>query len=134
MKSILAALATLLSALGLCFGLVAQGAGADPAGPVVTLTITSPAEGESFALGAEIALRATAVDTGGAITRLEFLADGAVIGVSEILTLLPIPAGTPVEHGWMWKDAAFGPHELRVRAQGSLNEMVVSAPVVIQVG
>ncbi len=134
MKSILAALATLLSALGLCFGQMAQGAGADPVGPVVTLTITSPAEGESFALGAEIALRATAVDTGVAITRLEFLADGAVISVSEIFSLVPIPPGTPVEHGWTWKDAPFGRHELRVRARGSLNEMVVSAPVVIQVG
>jgi len=134
MKSLLATLATLLSALGLGFGLKAQETGVDPAGPGFTLTITRPADGESFALGAEIPLRATAVDTGGAITRLEFLADGKVIGVSEIFTLVPIPPGTPVEHDWTWNDASFGRHELRVRARRSLDEIVTSAPVFIQVG
>lgn len=134
MNSFLARFAVWLTALGFSLGLWAQGTADDPAKPVVTLTLGAPADGESFALGAEIPIRATAVDSGGAITRLEFLADGQVIGVSEIFTLVPIAPGTPVQHEWIWKDAPFGSHELRVRGQGSPNEVSVSAPVRIQVG
>ncbi len=134
MTSLLARFAVWVTALGFGLGLWAQGTSVDPDPSRVSLTIMQPTAGESFALGAEIAIRATAVDSGGAITRLEFLADGQVIGVSEIFTLVPIAPGTPVQHEWVWKEASLGIHELRVRGVGSDNLPGVSTPVSIQVG
>jgi hypothetical protein len=134
MKSILAPLAWLLAAACLAARLCAQNIPGDPNQPVVTLTITAPADGEGFPLGVEVPIRATAVDTGGGITRLEFLADGELIGESAIFTLVPIPPGEPVDHEFIWRDAPFGRHELRVRGLGSPGVPTMSAPVTIQVG
>lgn len=134
MKPILARFAWLLAAGWFAARLLAQGFAVDLDQPVVTLTLTAPADGEGFSLGVDIPIRATAVDTGGGITRLEFLADGQVIGESAIFTLVPIPPGEPVRHEFVWRDAPFGRHELRVRGSGSPGVPTVSAPVMIQVG
>ncbi len=134
MKSILAPLAWLLAAGWLAARLLAQNVPGDPNQPVVTLTITAPADGEGFPLGVDVPIRATAIDTGGGITRLEFLADDKVIGESAILTLVPIPPGEPVNHEFIWRDAPFGQYELRVRGVGSPGVPSLSSPVTIQVG
>jgi hypothetical protein len=134
MKPILARLTWLLAAGWFAARLFAQGTPVDPKPPRVTLTITAPADGEGFPLGVDVPIQATAVDTGGGITRLEFLADGQFIGESAILTLVPIPPGQPVSHEFIWRDAPFGRHELRVRGVGSPGVPSLSAPVTIQVG
>ncbi|MFO1460713.1 MAG: Ig-like domain-containing protein [Verrucomicrobiota bacterium] len=56
----------------------------NPGGPEVILI--QPSEGEILPLGVPNGLRALAVDPKGSIRRVEFLANGALVGVSEITT------------------------------------------------
>ncbi|HAB19460.1 MAG TPA: hypothetical protein DCE44_23895, partial [Verrucomicrobiales bacterium] len=110
---------------------LAQGNPSDPLPPILSLTITAPAEGSRFTRGAPIPIRATAVDPQGAVYRLEFYAGRVRIGVSEIFTLVAIPPGEPVYHEFVWRDAPRGRHELRVKATGSGEFPQWSAPVTI---
>ncbi len=121
-------------ALLLCVRLTAQTG--DPNLPPLPfkLSIDAPADGEMFASGAPITLRATAIDPAGAVLRLEFLADNQRVGVSEILTLVPVTPGEPVHHEWVWKGAPPGRHALTVRAQSRQEFPVTSSPVNIVVG
>ncbi len=134
MKLLFNRIACLLLASWTAVRLVAQGDPADPALGGVTLTIQSPASGATFDFGAAIPIEATAVDTAGGITRLEFLAGNAVIGVSEILTFAPVTPGEPVQHAFLWRDPPAGRHELRARGQGADGAWTQSAPVSVQVG
>jgi len=97
------------------------------------LNITSPFEGQRFGVGVPVSIQATTVDPQGAVLRLEFLAEGRLIGVSEIFTLVEVPPGTPVAHEFLWKDAPAGAHRLAVRAQDGNEFGAVSAPVSITV-
>jgi hypothetical protein len=44
-----------------------------------TVTLTAPTSGQSFAAGAAVTLSATAADAGGAVIRVEFRVDGALV-------------------------------------------------------
>lgn len=134
MKTLLKRTVMLLGGCLLGLRLVAQGTPDDPALPNVTLTITAPAAGAQFAVGAEIPIKATAVDSTGAIMRLEFHADGKLIGVSEIHTLVPVPPGEPVHHEFIWREATAGTHTLTAVARGANEFPVISPAVTIQVG
>ncbi len=46
-----------------------------------TVTMTSPVDGSSVTYGASLALRASATDSDGSVSRVEFLVNGAVVGV-----------------------------------------------------
>jgi len=66
------------------------------ASPLVQLT--SPVAGSGFTAPASIAITATASDPDGVVSKVEFLRDGAVIGVTNVapyaMTLSPVEAGT----------------------------------------
>ena len=73
--------------------LVVKGPNASP-----TVQMTSPAAGANFMAPASVALGANANDPDGAVTKVEFLRDGTVIGVTNVapyaMTWSAVPAGT----------------------------------------
>jgi hypothetical protein len=93
---------------------------AQNAAPVAA--ITAPASNQAFALGQIITITATASDPDGTVAKLEFLADGAVIG--SVAT----PPFTKV-----WSGAAAGPHVLAVRATDNVGAITVSTAVAMTV-
>jgi len=131
MKTIVCLLMCLMSGMGI----VRAGADPGPDGSPARyqLEVTSPPPESRFKNGEAITIRAVAVDREDAVYSLEFLADGVPIGMSTIATLVPLPPGTPVDHEWVWADAAPGPHELQVRVPDP-GASAVSRPVRIYVG
>jgi hypothetical protein len=106
--------------------------GAVTTSPSVTITvgqnaapisaITTPASNQAFAIGQAITIAATASDPDGTVSKLEFLADGAVIGS------LSAPPFTKV-----WSGATVGAHVLTVRATDNVGAITLSSPVMITV-
>ncbi|HTG45579.1 MAG TPA: Ig-like domain-containing protein [Verrucomicrobiae bacterium] len=91
-----------------------------------TIKITYPAEGAVLPAGAEVVVKAVAVDPNGYIPRAEFHVDGALIGVSEIAFVQAPPNGTPIEHSVIWKNPAAGEHLLSARGKDSRGNAVNS--------
>lgn len=121
-------------AMGLQAQSIDQGGGPDgPGVPLIHLAITSPPEGARFDVGAPIRIQATAISGQDGIYRLEFYDGSRRIGVSEILTLVPIRPGEPAHHEFLWQDAPAGRHELRVKAS-ILEFPTLSSPVTVVVG
>jgi cellulose 1,4-beta-cellobiosidase len=60
-------------------GVTCNGGGGGPGNQPPTATLTSPANGASFAQGATVPLAATASDPDGSISRVEFLVDGNLV-------------------------------------------------------
>ena len=56
------------------------GGGPGPGNTAPTVSLTSPTSGQSFAAGATVPLAATASDSGGQVTRVEFRIDGTLVG------------------------------------------------------
>jgi hypothetical protein len=88
--------------------------------PVVALT--APSNGQNFLAGQPIALSATASDPDGTVTKVEFLADGAVVGTV-----------TSGPYTMLWNNAAAGAHALRARATDNLGATATSAVINIAV-
>lgn len=132
------------SRLGSFIGLVAalvtatraQDAGGDPLNPPApepSITWLEPAAGTNFPTGKIIGLQVEAVDPAGAITDVEFVADGRVIGRSQLRFLVPPAPGAPLSHTLQWTGAPAGGHMLvawSIRADG---RVVKSAPREIRV-
>ena len=63
-----------------------------------TVSITSPASGASFTAPANIAIQATAADSNGSVTRVEFYRGSTLIGTDTTspytATLSGVPAGS----------------------------------------
>jgi hypothetical protein len=98
-----------------------------------SLEITQPKEGQSFAEGTPIEIKATAVDPRGYIAHLDFYADGRKIGES-ILNFLVAPApGTPIHHAFTWMKVPAGTHVLTVQAPLPEGGVIESKPVSIVV-
>lgn len=97
------------------------------------VAIVSPRTGAVFAIGDPIEIHAMTEDPDGYVPRVEFFADGASIGVSEINFLVAPEPGTPVEHHFLWPDAPPGPRVLVARAQDDGGQTADSAPVKILV-
>jgi Bacterial Ig domain/Glucodextranase, domain B len=90
------------------------------AAPITAITV--PSDSQAFAIGQAIAIAATASDPDGTISKLEFLADGVVIGS---VTASPFTR--------VWSGAAVGVHVLTVRATDNVGAITLSTPVAITV-
>lgn len=99
-----------------------------------TLRITAPEDGARFEAPADIPIKAVAIDPDGYISRVEFLANGERIGVSELVFIRAPDPGTPIEHTFEWQAVPAGSYELRARAADSDGETVISPPVHVRVG
>lgn len=101
---------------------------------VATLRITNPVNGSVLPQGPPIEVSAVAIDLAGYIPRVEFYANNALIGVSEIAFLVPPEPGTPITHTIVWSNAPAGQHVLTARAKDSRQYAVVSPEIRITVG
>ncbi len=90
--------------------------GQAPANTPPTVMLTGPADGSSTALGGSFALTATAGDVDGTVAKVEFLANGSVIGQS-----------TSAPYGMTWTPAAVGSYVLTARATDNLGAVTTSA-------
>ncbi len=135
MKPLLQKFSFLVLLLCACLRIDARPAGGSPGlpAPSASIIIDSPAAGSEFHAGAPILIRATAVDPAGAILRAEFFDGDTRIGVSEIATFAPVPAGQPVQHYHLWEGAPVGPHKISVRAKDAAGNGLASPTVLIQV-
>lgn len=115
----------------------AQNAGGDPINPPApeaSITWLEPAAGAKFAAGERITLRVEAVDPAGAITDVDFLADGRVIGRSQIRFIVPPAPGAPLQHTLLWSGATAGSHVLVAQSIRADGRVVKSPPREIWVG
>ncbi|MEK6335595.1 MAG: Ig-like domain-containing protein, partial [Acidobacteriota bacterium] len=86
------------------------------AAPIVS--ITSPAAATLFVGPANINVSATASDSDGSVSKVDFYGDGDLIGTS-----------TASPYGVAWNNAPFGSHSLIAVATDNLNKTKVSDPV-----
>jgi hypothetical protein len=87
-----------------------------------TAVITSPPDGAVFAWKPTITITATATDSDGVVTRVEFLDGSTVIGSD---------ATSP--YSYTWKNVPQGNHTLRVRATDNAGAVTTSDPANITV-
>ncbi|HZV22456.1 MAG TPA: glycosyl hydrolase family 18 protein, partial [Luteimonas sp.] len=88
-----------------------------------SVAMTSPTNGAGFAAGGSIALAASATDTDGSIARVDFYADGALLG-----------RDTTAPYAMSWPNAANGTHVLKAVAVDNRKASTTSATVSITVG
>lgn len=87
-----------------------------------SVTLTAPGNGQTFYVGQAIGLSATASDSDGTVTRLEFLIDGAVVA-----SLGAAP------YAYTWTGASVGTHAVAARATDNLGVATTSAAATITV-
>ena len=112
-----------LAALAAIALLVAWMAHAAARNVAPTVAMTSPANGASFPGGTPIALAASASDRDGSIARVDFYADGTLVG-----------RDTTAPYGVSWSNAANGTHALKAVAVDNRKASTTSALVTITVG
>jgi hypothetical protein len=95
--------------------------------------ITAPKDGDWFVAPATIKIEATAIDPKGYLPRVEFFANGTLIGASEINFIVAPDPGTPIHHALEWKAVAAGQYELVAKGVTANGQAVVSASVKISV-
>lgn len=91
-------------------------AGEDP-----VVSVTSPANGETFLVGNAVSIAANATDADGTISLVEFLVDGTTVGDDD---------ASPYQFSWL---ATAGDHAITARATDNGGNQTVSAPVNITV-
>jgi hypothetical protein len=87
-----------------------------------TVSVTAPGGGATFVAGATITVSANATDSGGSISKVDFFANGALIGTD---TLAP--------YSISWSGVAAGNYALTARATDNLGAATTSAAVNITV-
>lgn len=87
-----------------------------------TVSLTAPTNGQSYVAGQPIPLAATATDADGTVTKVEFLADGSVIGTA-----------TAAPYTMSWIGAGVGAHSLTARATDNAGAVTTSAAINITV-
>jgi len=88
--------------------------------PVVS--ITSPASGANFIQGSSVPITVSASDPDGTVTLVEYFANGAPIGTTNVAPF-----------GFTWANAPLGSHALTARATDNRSGQTTSAPVNITV-
>ncbi|NBV23716.1 MAG: hypothetical protein EBS05_17570, partial [Proteobacteria bacterium] len=91
------------------------------ANPPPSVTLTSPANGQSFGIGTNITLSASASDPDGTVASVEFFANGVSVGTD-----------TTTPHGLTWSPSA-GLYTLTARVLDNLGAAATSAPVMVRV-
>lgn len=94
-----------------------------PVGSTANVSISSPAEGASFATGSDITISVTATDSNGPIRTVEFFADDSKIGDS-----------TTAPFAFTWTDVPVGNYTLSAKAVDRQSLVVNSTPVNVVVG
>ncbi len=94
-----------------------------------SVVITAPANNASFTAPANIAISATASDSDGSVTNLEFFAGSSKLGHS-IVSSLP---GQPVSATLVWSNVGAGHYTLTAKATDNLGASTVSPSVAIVV-
>ena len=89
-----------------------------------TVAITSPSAGSVFAAPAVIPITATASDTNGSVSQVQFLHDGVAIG--QPVTTAP--------YAVTWTGVPVGTYQLTAQATDNQGAVTTSAPVSISVG
>jgi hypothetical protein len=87
-----------------------------------TASISSPTDGTAFAWKPTITIAATASDSDGSVTRVEFLDGTTVIG-----------SDTSRPYSYTWRNVPQGSHALQVRATDNAGAATTSSPVGITV-
>ena len=88
--------------------------------PLVSLT--SPANGAAYAAPATVDLAATASDSDGGVTKVDFYANGALVGTD-----------TTSPYTFSWASVPVGAYSLTARATGNFGVTTTSTPVAIAV-
>jgi hypothetical protein len=88
-----------------------------------TVSLTAPVNGANFTAPATIAMTASANDADGSVTKVEFLQNGTVVGVTNI-----------APYGMTWSSVAAGSYTLTARATDDRGGVTTSSPVAISVG
>jgi hypothetical protein len=89
-----------------------------------TVRITSPANGAVFGFWANITINATASDSDGTVTKVEFFRNDGATKLGE---------DTTAPYSYVWQRAASGTHSLRAKATDNSAAVGTSAPVSIRV-
>ncbi len=98
------------------------GGGSTPAGPAPTVSLTAPTAGQTFTAPATVAIAASASETGGSISKVEFFAGTTLLG-----TAIASP------YSFTWSDVAAGGYQLSAEAFDAAGGTAMSAPVSITV-
>ncbi|MSU36457.1 MAG: hypothetical protein EXS36_15440, partial [Pedosphaera sp.] len=101
--------------------------------PQASLVITGPKYGELFKEPALIPIDCTAIDLNGSIRHVEYFANNAKIGQSDIWTKDADIPGKPRFHHFEWSSVKGGKYSLFARSKSAIGVIVESAPVVIVV-
>jgi len=96
-----------------------------PQNNLPSVSITSPLNGTTFSAGTNIAINATAADTDGTISKVEFYAGANLIGTATV------PANGV--YGITWVNVNTGAYSLTAKATDNLNGTTTSAAVNINV-
>lgn len=93
-----------------------------PANSPPSITITSPTGGTIFTAPASINFNANATDTDGAVTRVDFYANGNPVGTD-----------TTSPFGLIWSNVAAGTYNLTTKATDNAGASTTSTPITITV-
>ena len=93
-----------------------------PANTLPSVSLTSPAAGATFAAPAAVPLAATASDSDGNVSRVEFLANGTLVGTD-----------TTAPYAYSWSNVAAGSYNLVARATDDDGAVTSSTAVGITV-
>lgn len=105
--------------------------GADSTPPQITLV--QPVTGARFEAPATVALEAVTIDLDGYAADVEFLADGIVIGKSNIRFIRKPDPGQPIQHSFTWENVPAGTYRLGARTTDDSGLPGMSAEVLIDV-
>ena len=89
-----------------------------------SVAITSPANGAVFGFWATVTINASASDSDGTVTKVEFFRNDGATKLGE---------DTTAPYSYAWRMASSGTHVLRARATDNAGAVATSAPVTIRV-
>ncbi len=98
---------------------VTVGASAAP-----TVAITNPATGSAYTVGTPLTVAATAADSDGSITQVQFLVNGAPLGAAD--TVSPYSA--------VWTATSVGVYTLTAQATDNSGNVATSSQVIVTIG
>ncbi len=87
-----------------------------------TVTLTAPANNAVLVAPANVTLQATASDSDGSVTKVEFYRNGTLLG-----------ADTTSPYSYLWNNAPTGTHTLTAKATDNLGAITTSAAVTVNV-
>ena len=90
-----------------------------------TITLTSPASGTNYNAPAGITMTANASDSDGSIGKVDFLANGVLVGTGTV-------AGTN-QYNFSWTNVPLGNYTLTAVATDNLGGISTSTPINIRV-